>query len=158
MMESNLVGSPIVPSFKIGRDQNGDFVDETYYKQLVGSLMYLTATRPNMMFVTCLISRYMAKPMEIHLQAAKRAFRYLKGTVNYEIHYNKGGDGELLAFTNSDYARDMEDTKSTFGYVFFFKKAVYCDFINHRSRVCGSYSLCLSRSLDEENFKGARTF
>ena len=56
MMESNLVGSPIVPGFKISRDENGDFVDETYYKQLVGSLMYLTATRPDMMFVTCLIS------------------------------------------------------------------------------------------------------
>jgi hypothetical protein len=73
MMESNSVGSSIIPSFKISRDRNGDFVDETYYKQLVGSLMYLTTTRPNMVFVTCFISRYMAKPMEIHLQAAKRA-------------------------------------------------------------------------------------
>jgi hypothetical protein len=73
MMESNSVGSPIVPGSKINRDGNGDFVDETYYKQLVGSLMYLTATRPDMVFVTCLISRYMEKPMEIHLQAAKRA-------------------------------------------------------------------------------------
>ena len=118
MMESNLVGSPIVPSFKISRDKNGDFVDETYYKQLVGSLMYLTATRPDIMFVTCLISRYMAKPMEIHLQAAKRALQYLKGTVNYGIYYKKGGDGELLAFTDSDYAGNMEDRKSTSGYVF----------------------------------------
>jgi hypothetical protein len=113
-----------------------------YYKQLVGSLLYLTATRPDMMFVTCLISRYMAKPMEIHLQAAKRALRYLKGTVNYGIHYKKGGDGELLAFTDSDYVGDMEDRKSTFGYVFLMsssaiswcsKKAAYCDFINPRS-------------------------
>jgi hypothetical protein len=98
------VGSPIVLGFKISRDRNGDFVDETYYKQLVGSLMYLTTMRPDMVFVTCLISRYMAKPMEIHLQAAKRALRYLKGTVNYGIHYKKGGNGELLAFTDSDYA------------------------------------------------------
>ena len=118
MMESNLVGSPIVPSFKISRDKNGDFVDETYHKQPVGSLMYLTATRLNIMFVTCLISRYMAKPMEIHLQAAKRALQYLKGTVNYGIYYKKGGDGELLAFTDSDYAGNMEDRKSTSGYVF----------------------------------------
>ena len=117
-MESNLVGNPIVPGFKISRDKNGDFVDETYYKQLVGSLMYLTATRPDIMFVTCLISRYMEKPMEIHLQAAKRALRYLKGTVNYGIYYKKRGDGELLAFTDSDYAGDMEGRKSTFGYVF----------------------------------------
>ncbi|KAF2300982.1 hypothetical protein GH714_018927 [Hevea brasiliensis] len=118
MMESNSVGSPIVPGFKISREENDDFVDETYYKQLVGSLMYLTTTRPDMMFVTCLISRYMTKPTKIHLQAAKRALRYLKGTVNYGIHYKKGGDGELLAFTDSDYAGDMEDRKSTSGYVF----------------------------------------
>ncbi|RVW23196.1 Retrovirus-related Pol polyprotein from transposon RE1 [Vitis vinifera] len=110
-MESNLVGNPIVPGFKISRDKNGDFVDETYYKQLVGSLMYLTATRPDIMFVTCLISRYMEKPMEIHLQAAKRALRYLKGTVNYGIYYKKRGDGELLAFTDSDYAGDMEEAE-----------------------------------------------
>jgi hypothetical protein len=89
MMETNSVGSPIIPGFKISRDRNGDFVDETYYKQLVGSLMYLTTTRPNMVFVTCLTSRYMEKPMEIHLQVAKRALRYLKGTVNYGIHYKK---------------------------------------------------------------------
>jgi hypothetical protein len=90
MMESNSVGSPIVPGFKISRNEDGNTVDETYYKQLVGSLMYLTATRPDMMFVICLISRYMTRPMEIHLQAAKRALRYLKGTVNYEIHYKRG--------------------------------------------------------------------
>ena len=89
MMESNSVGSLIVPGFKMSKDEDEVFVDETYYKQLVGSLMYLTATRPDMMFVTCLISRYMAKPMEIHLRAAKRALRYLKGTVNYGIHYKK---------------------------------------------------------------------
>jgi hypothetical protein len=90
MMESNSVGSPIVPGFKISINEDGNIVDETYYKQLVGSLMYLTATRPDMMFVICLISRYMTRPMEIHLQAAKRALRYLKGTVNYEIHYKRG--------------------------------------------------------------------
>ena len=66
----------------------------------------------------------MAKPMEIHLQAAKRALRYLKGTVNYGIYYKKGGDGELLAFTDSDYAGDMEDRKSTSGYVFLMNSSV----------------------------------
>lgn len=118
MMESNSVSSPIVPGFKVSKDGDGKEVDETYYKQLVGSLMYLTATRPDMMFVTCLISRYMTKPMHIHLQVAKRALRYLKGTVNYGLHYKKGGEGKLLAFTDSDYAGDVDDRKSTSGYVF----------------------------------------
>lgn len=118
MLDSNSVGSPIVPGSKISRDGSGKPIDETHYKQLVGSLIYLTATRPDMMFVTCLISRYMARPMEIHLQAAKRVLRYLKGTVNYGIHYRRGEDGELIAFTDSDYAGDMDDRKSTSGYVF----------------------------------------
>ena len=124
MMESNSVGSPIVPGFKISRYGNGNSVDETYYKQLVGSLMYLTAIRPDKIFVTCLISRYMTKPMEIHLQVAKRALQYLKGTMNYGIHYKKGGDRELLAFTDSDYAGDMEDKKSTSGYAFLMGSSV----------------------------------
>lgn len=80
MMERNSVSSPMVPGFEVTKDGDGKTIDETYYKQLVGGFMYLTTTRPNIMFVTCLISRYMAKPMQIHLQLAKRALRYLKGT------------------------------------------------------------------------------
>ena len=80
--------------------------------------MYLTATRPDMMFVVSLISRYMENPTEMHLQVAKRALRYLKGTNDFEIFYKKGGDEELVAYTDSDYAGDLEDRKSTSGYVF----------------------------------------
>jgi hypothetical protein len=118
MSESKPVNSPIVPGSKIHRDVNGAAVDDTYFKQIVGSLMYLTATRPDIMFSVSLISRYMSKPTELHLQAAKRILRYLKGTVSYGIFYKKGGEEELLAFTDSDYAGDEEDSKSTSGYVF----------------------------------------
>lgn len=62
MLENNSVNNPIVPGCKINKDVDGMTVDEMYYKQLVGNLMYLTATRSDMMFVTCLISRYMSKP------------------------------------------------------------------------------------------------
>jgi hypothetical protein len=118
MSESKPVNSPIVPGSKIHRDVNGAAVDDTYFKQIVGSLMYLTATRPDIMFSVSLISMYMSKPTELHLQAAKRILRYLKGTVSYGIFYKKGGEEELLAFTDSDYAGDEEDSKSTSGYVF----------------------------------------
>ena len=104
MFESKSVNSPIVPGFKISRDNHGVTMDETYFKQMVGSLMYLTMTRPDIMFSIRLISRYMAKPTKLHLQAAKRILRYLKGTTNYGILYKKGGEEEeLLAFTDSDY-------------------------------------------------------
>jgi hypothetical protein len=118
MSESKPVNSPIVPGFKINRDVNGAAVDDTYFKQIVGSLMYLTTTRPDIMFSVSLISRYMSKPTELHLQAAKRILRYLKGTTSYGIFYKKGGETDLLAFTDSDYAGDEEDSKSTSCYVF----------------------------------------
>lgn len=91
MEDSNVVCSPIVLGSKLHSDKGVVKVDETYFKQIMGSLMYLTTTRPDMMFIVSLISRYMSKPTELHLQVAKRALRYLKGTINYRILYKKGG-------------------------------------------------------------------
>ena len=118
MDKSNFVHNPIVPGFKLVKDEGGVKVDKTYYKQIVGSLMYLTTTRPAMMFVVSLISRYMENPTELHLQAAKRVLRYLKGTTGFGIFYKKGGDDKLVAYTDSDYVGDLEERKSTLGYVF----------------------------------------
>jgi hypothetical protein len=118
MAESNPVSSPIVPGVKLNKDDQGVQVDESYYKQIVGSLMYLTTTRPDMMFSVSLISRFMSRPTELHLQAAKRILRYLQGTTNFGILYKRDGMDELRAFTDSDYAGDVEDRKSTSGYVF----------------------------------------
>jgi len=118
MDKSNSVHNPIVPSFRLVKDEGGVKVDKTCYKQIVGSLMYLIATRPDMMFVVSIIIRYMENPTELHLQVAKRVLRYLKGTIDFGIFYKKGGDDELVAYTDSDYAGDLEDKKSTSGYVF----------------------------------------
>lgn len=118
MEECNAVKNPIVPGFKIDKNEGGVKVDETYYKQIVGSLMYITTTRPDLMFIVSFIGRFMARPTEVHLLAAKRALRYLKGTIDYGICYSKNGNQELIAFTDSDYAGDLEDRKSTPGYVF----------------------------------------
>ncbi|XP_057451761.1 secreted RxLR effector protein 161-like [Lotus japonicus] len=85
---------------------------------MVGSLMYLTATRPDLMYVVCLVSRYMEKPTELHLLAVKRIFRYLNGTIDLGILYNRKGNEDLVAFTDSDYAGDFDDRRSTSGYVF----------------------------------------
>jgi len=118
MEESNTMMNPIGPDFKAGKIREGNGIDETYYKQIVGSLMYITATRPNIMFVVSFISRFMARLTELHLQAAKSVLRYLKGTVDYGIFYKKNENKQLVTFTDSDYARDIEDKKSTSGYVF----------------------------------------
>lgn len=118
MAQCNSVLNPVVPGFKLTKDEGGVEVDSTVYKQMVGSLMYLTSTRPDLMFIVSLISRYMERPTEAHLLAAKRAFRYVKGTIDLGIFYKKGGKDELIGYTDSDYAGDQDDRKSTSGYVF----------------------------------------
>jgi hypothetical protein len=104
MLNSNLVKNPIVPGSRLSKNEGGAVVDTTMFKQMIGNLMYLIATRPNLMYSICLISRYMERPTEIHLQAAKRILRYLKGTAKLGIAYKRGGEEELVGFVDSDYA------------------------------------------------------
>lgn len=123
MEKSNSVVNPIIPGFKIHKDEDGVQVDGTLYKQLVGSLMYLTATRPDVMYAVSLISRYMSKPSELHFATAKRVLRYLQGTASFGILYHKAGSREIVGFTDSDYVGCVEDRKSTSGYAFILSDA-----------------------------------
>lgn len=118
MKDCNSVSTPTEFGLKLTRNGSGKKVDPTLYKQIVGSLMYLTSTRPDIMYAVSLISRYMENPTEVHLLAAKRIFRYLKGTADFGIWYKKVGDSSLFGFSDSDYAGDLDDRKSTSGFVF----------------------------------------
>ncbi|XP_045791923.1 uncharacterized mitochondrial protein AtMg00810-like [Trifolium pratense] len=94
--------------------------------KLIGSLVYLLATRPDVAFSVCLIARYMELPTKIHLITAKRVLRYLQGTLNLGILYTKSNDSELKGWTDSDYAGDIDDRKSTYGYGYMYGNgAVY---------------------------------
>ncbi|XP_068311223.1 uncharacterized mitochondrial protein AtMg00810-like [Pyrus communis] len=115
MENCNPVGTPTKPGLKLTSDLDGERVDSTYFKQIVGSLMYLIATQPDIMYAVCLISRYMERPTELHLRVAKRVFHYLKGTTDF---YKKNGGSILTGFTNSDYVGDLDDRRSTSGHVF----------------------------------------
>ena len=118
MQDCNPVRTPAETSLKLVKDPDGKKIDSTLYKQIVGSLMYLTTTRPDIMFAVSLISRFMENPTEMHLASAKRILRYLQGTIDYGIFYKKGEKSSLIGFTDSDYAGDQDDRKSTSGYVF----------------------------------------
>jgi transposase InsO family protein len=118
MNECNSVCNPIVPGCRLKRDGEGKASDATAYKQMVGCLMYLLATRPDMAFSVCLVARYMERPTEIHVAAVKRILRYLKGTTSYGLWYEKGKGSELTGWSDSDYAGDVDDRRSTSGYVF----------------------------------------
>ncbi|GMI90543.1 cysteine-rich RLK (RECEPTOR-like protein kinase) 8 [Hibiscus trionum] len=124
MLKCNSVRNSIVPGTKLVKDEDEVKVDATGYKQIVESLRYLTTTRPDVMYVVGLVSRYMEKPTELHLGAVKRILRYIKGTSNLGILYKKGGIGELVGYTDSDYARDQDDRRSTSGYAFLFGDSV----------------------------------
>ncbi|XP_058110873.1 secreted RxLR effector protein 161-like [Magnolia sinica] len=118
MKDCNPSCTPAETGLKLTKDSQGKRVDDTLYKQMVGSLMYLNATRPDIMHAVSLINRFMDCLKEMHLLATKRIFRYLQGTTDYGILYKKGEKSELFGFTDSDCAGDLDDKKSTSGYVF----------------------------------------
>ncbi|KAJ9544245.1 hypothetical protein OSB04_023952 [Centaurea solstitialis] len=119
MSGCNSIGTPMATGNSLGPDHEGKDVDLRNYRSMVGSLIYLTASRPDIMFATCVCARYQAKPKESHLAAVKRIFRYLKGTPYYGIWYPKGLGFELQAYTNADYGGCNMDQKSTSGHLQF---------------------------------------
>ncbi|GKA48787.1 putative reverse transcriptase, RNA-dependent DNA polymerase [Tanacetum coccineum] len=95
------------------QDGDADDVDEHLYRSMIGSLMYLTASRPDIMFAVCACARFQVSLKTSHLLAVKRIFRYLKGKPSLGLWYSKDSPLELVAYTDSDYARATLDRKST---------------------------------------------
>ncbi|GJT52542.1 putative ribonuclease H-like domain-containing protein [Tanacetum coccineum] len=104
----------ILTSF-LGLQEDADDVDEHLYRSMIGSLMYLTASRPDIMFAVCACARFQVSLKTSHLLAVKRIFRYLKGKTSLGLWYSKDSPLELVAYTDSDYARATLDRKSTTG-------------------------------------------
>ncbi|GJY03955.1 putative ribonuclease H-like domain-containing protein [Tanacetum coccineum] len=97
------------------KDEDGEEVDVHLYRSMIGSLMYLTSSRPDIMFAVCACARYQVNPKVSHLHAVKRIFRYLKGQPKLGLWYPKDSPFDLVAYTDSDYARASLDRKSTIG-------------------------------------------
>ncbi|GJW36492.1 putative ribonuclease H-like domain-containing protein [Tanacetum coccineum] len=98
-----------------GNDGPGKDVDLHLYRSMIGSLMYLTASRPDIMFDVCVCARHQVTPKECHLHAVKRIFRYLKGHPTLGLWYPKESPFDLVAYSDSDYDGDNHDIKSTTG-------------------------------------------
>nr|GEW80189.1 hypothetical protein [Tanacetum cinerariifolium] len=103
-----------VPSF-MGKDGTGKDVDLHLYRSMIGSLMYLTASRPDIMFADCVCARHQVTPKECHLHAVKRIFRYLKGHIKLGVWYPKESPFDLVAYSDRDYGGATQDRKSTTG-------------------------------------------
>ncbi|XP_057791354.1 uncharacterized mitochondrial protein AtMg00810-like [Salvia miltiorrhiza] len=111
MEDCKAINTPVECGIKLSKNDGGEKVDPTLFKSLVGSLRYLTCTRPNILYATGL--------------AAKRILRYLKGTLDYGLFYSNTDDYKLVGHSDSDWAGDNDDQKSTSGFVFFMRDTVF---------------------------------
>ena len=117
MTECNPLSTPMEQNLKLTSIEGKEFEDATKYRQLVGSLIYLTTTRPDISFTVGILSRFMQKPCEGHWCAAKRVLRYLKGTQDFGLKYTQVGDFSFVGYFDFDFDGDKETRVSTSGYV-----------------------------------------
>ncbi|GJW92585.1 retrovirus-related pol polyprotein from transposon TNT 1-94 [Tanacetum coccineum] len=115
MLTSDSVDTPTVEKSNLDEDLQGKPVDATLYRGMIGSLMYLTSSRPDLIYVVCLCARYQAKPTEKHLNVVKRIFRYLKGTINMGLWYSKDTGMSMTAYADADHAGCQDTRPSTSG-------------------------------------------
>nr|GEV30615.1 copia protein [Tanacetum cinerariifolium] len=115
MLSSDSVDTPLVEKIKLDEDLQGNPVDGTLYCGMIGSLMYLTSSRPDLTYAVCLCAWYQAKPIEKHLNAVKRIFRYLKGTINMGLWYSKDTGMSLTAYADADHAGCQDTRRSISG-------------------------------------------
>ncbi|GJW12178.1 retrovirus-related pol polyprotein from transposon TNT 1-94 [Tanacetum coccineum] len=109
------VDTPMVEKSKLDEDKEGKAVDPSHYRGMIGTLLYLTTSRPDLQFAICMCARYQARPTEKHLNAVKRIFRYLKGTVHRGLWYPKDSSIALTTFADADHAGCQDTRRSTFG-------------------------------------------
>ncbi|XP_071729312.1 uncharacterized mitochondrial protein AtMg00810-like [Rutidosis leptorrhynchoides] len=119
MDDCNPVATLMELGLKLSKFEGGERVDANLYRILVGSLRYLTCTRPDISFSVGVISRYMEDPKYAHWKALKRISRYIKGTLSLGLYYSVSNEHKLIGYLDSDWRGDVDDRKSTSGYVFY---------------------------------------
>nr|GEW50061.1 hypothetical protein [Tanacetum cinerariifolium] len=110
---SKPIKTPMASETKLTRDEDGEPTDDTKYRGMIGSLLYLTASQRDIMFSVCLCARFQEAPKASHIEAIKRIFRYIKGTSHLGLWYTKGTRVETIVYSYSDHAGDYVDRKST---------------------------------------------
>ncbi|KAL7603474.1 hypothetical protein Lser_V15G15914 [Lactuca serriola] len=120
MKDCNPTRAPMEHKLKLRKNGEGDWVNPTEYRSIVGALRYLTHTRPDITFAVGIVSRYMEKPTSQHLQAVKHILRYIKGTLDFGLRYTKGEENvSLTGYTDSDLANDLDNRRSTGGMAYY---------------------------------------
>ncbi|GJW78395.1 retrovirus-related pol polyprotein from transposon TNT 1-94 [Tanacetum coccineum] len=109
------VDTPMVEKSKLDEDKEGKAVDPSHYRGMIGTLLYLIASRPDLQFAICMCAQYHARPTEKYLNAVKRIFRYLKGTVHRVLWYPKDSSIALTTFSDEDHAGCQDTRRGTSG-------------------------------------------
>ncbi|GJR21777.1 hypothetical protein Tco_0970304 [Tanacetum coccineum] len=117
--DSKPTKTPMSTEIKLTKDDEADFVDSSKYRGMIGSLLYLITSRPDIMFSVCLCARFQENPKTTHLEAVKRIFRYIRGTSHLGLWYLKGNRIETIVYADSDHVGDYVDRKSTSGVCIF---------------------------------------
>jgi hypothetical protein len=119
MEDSKPVGTPMVTGCKLSKDDDSLDVDQSSYRSMIGSLLYITTSHPEIMHVARMVGRYQSAPKQSHLLAVKRIFKYLKKTMNYGLWYPKNQNLQLSVYSDVDWANCMDERKITSGGAFF---------------------------------------
>lgn len=118
------IATPMGSRTYLDQDESRTPIDITKYWGMIGSLLYLTASRPDIMFSVCLCAWFQSSPKESHLSAVKRIMKYLKGTSNVGLWYPKGSICSFVGFSDADYAGCKTERKSTSGTCHIFGNAL----------------------------------
>ncbi|XP_073224816.1 secreted RxLR effector protein 161-like [Cicer arietinum] len=126
MSEAKIMTIPMHPSSSLDKVENGQSISEKEYRGIIGSLLYLIASRSDIFFVVGLCARFQSSPKESHLTAVKRNFCYLVGTTDLGHWYSKGSHFDFVAYCDADYAGDKIERKSTSGECHLLGEALIC--------------------------------
>ena len=116
---ANSVRTPISLSVKLIVNLLGKSVNPSLYKSMIGSLLYLTASRPDISYIVGVYARYQANPKESHMTALKRIINYVKTTTKFSVWYSKDTNDVLTGYSNTNWAGNADDRKSTSGGFFY---------------------------------------
>ncbi|GJW79824.1 retrotransposon protein, putative, ty1-copia subclass, partial [Tanacetum coccineum] len=149
LLTTDSVDTSLVEKSKLDEDLQGKQVDVTLYRGMIGSLMHLTSTRPDLIHAVCLCAWYQAKSTEKNLQAMKRIFRYLKGTINMGLWYSKDTSMSLTSYADADHAGCQDTRRSTSDYGSQFNKIpLYCDNKSAISLCCNNVQHLRAKHID----------
>jgi hypothetical protein len=115
MEHAKKVDTSMETSTKLTMDGNGKNIDITKYQGMIGSLLYLTTSRPDIMFCVCLCAHFQACPQKSHVVIVKFIFRYLHGTIDLRMWYSKRSELNLINYLDADFAGYKVDRKNTSG-------------------------------------------